>query len=85
MQMQWRPNNWEYGAWQKAESRLRNPPIIVGERLYNAFESGADAMLEAQKSMGVHGTWIKEGNVYYLDHLRDPLMQQGWLIIIPDK
>ena len=42
-----RPDNWEYGAWQKDECLLRSPPINTEERLYNAYEAGADTMQKA--------------------------------------
>ncbi len=45
----WRPKDgWEYGAWVKDERNLRDPPFIMEERLYNAFEAGADAMCKAK-------------------------------------
>lgn len=48
----YRPPDWEYGAWREDERFLRNPPVIVEERLYNAYEAGADAMYQPAYDKG---------------------------------
>ncbi len=47
-----RPEGWEYGAWKKDEQRLRDPPVVIEERLYNAYEAGADALYESAYAKG---------------------------------
>lgn len=81
---QWRPKGWEYGAWRKDELLLRNPPVYINERLYNAFEAGADAMLEALK---LHcGKYVADYEIPWVSkngHYSGVQLRDGWLIFIP--
>ena len=83
--MSWRPKDWKYGAWQEAERFLGSPPIIVEERLYNAYESGADAILEALRKNPVDQEQLR---LFYKETLRDVSSfrgESGKLVFIPDE
>ena len=48
--MSWRPSDWKNPHWKRSNPNLGEPELIIG-RIANAFEAGADAMLEALREL----------------------------------
>lgn len=92
--MSWRPNNWpnpyKHGdsvqAWDVPEAYDG-----VQDEEYNAYEAGADAMLEALKMNGIYG--FEDASFPYdasvvipLHYNEDPVFaKSGWLVFIPEE
>lgn len=76
----WRPNDWKNPHNPEANIFPDEVSWTCVRREHNAFEAGADAMLEGLKKLGKHtdGT----APTLSIDVL---LGQSGYLILIPDK
>lgn len=83
----WRPNGWENPHRRDTSERWsglssERPPFPAVAEVtydiaeYNAFEAGADAMLEALKNMGTP-TGLK-----YTAYANE---RKGYLVLIPDE
>ncbi len=77
----WRPKDWKNLYHKKQLSQ--SPPYqgLEDNPAYNAYESGADAMLKALKKQGSH--IYQEGEVVSINV---PMHKcKGYLIFIPDE
>ena len=89
MNKKWRPDGWENPYYQEDGGHLKSGE---DKYCYNAYEAGADAMLEVLRGNGLHDAFYKNknhevsnksGRPLYIPVRNVPLI--GTVIFIPDE
>ena len=82
---EWRPGNWRNEFPIDEISNDSSPAGIQQHTAHRAFESGADAMLEALKATGIHTTQGYMGAYRFALGLTGKSTDKGQLFFIPDE